>query len=242
MSSSDSENLDVVDFFSRSYGTKVSSDSTQTDCDGVINKWDRHDAEAKPKPSKNSFPGKWKSVQIPKRTTRRAELQLQTVIIPDEESSEGQLIRALEIPWRSIVNTLSRNWDDAFSISPRMWEEIIAAAFDQAGYDSVTLTPQSGDFGRDVIAVKHGIGCIRIIDSVKAYSPHQLVRHDDVRALAGVLHGDPNATKGILSTTSDFAPGIRKDPFLKPLMPYRLELMNGKVLQQWLKDVSKIAG
>ena len=127
----------------------------------------------------------------------------------------------------------------AFQISPRTWEEMIAAAFDQDGYDEVTLTPRSGDRGRDVIAVKNGVGCIRIIDSVKAYKPSHLVKHDDVRALLGVLSGDPKASKGIVTTTSDFAPGIATDPLIAPFMPTRLELMNGEKLKSWLATLSK---
>ena len=52
----------------------------------------------------------------------------------------------------------------AFEIPSYKWEELIAAAFDYAGYDEVILTPRSGDHGRDVIATKNGIGAIRIID------------------------------------------------------------------------------
>ena len=116
---------------------------------------------------------------------------------------------------------------------------MIAAAFDQAGYDEVILTPRSGDHGRDVVAIKKGILCVRIIGSVKAYAPGKLVRPDDVRALAGVLYGDQKASKGIITTTSDFAPSIASDPYLAPLMPYRLELMNGMRLREWLIKLTK---
>ena len=88
------------------------------------------------------------------------------------------------------------------------------------------------------IAIKKGIGSVRIIGSVKAYKPGHLVKHDDVRALAGVLMGDQQASKGIVTTTSGFAPGIEHDPFLRPLMPYRLELMDGKTLQKWLENLA----
>lgn len=165
-------------------------------------------------------------------------LLVQGVIEPYAESSEGKLIRAFSIPWKTIVHLLKNDWQNAFQISSRQWEEMIAAAFDYAGYDEVTLTPRSGDHGRDVIAVKRGIGSIRIIDSVKAYKPGHLVRYDDVRALAGVLLGDQRASKGIITTTSAFAPGIVNDPFLKPLIPYRLELMDGTALQSWLEDLA----
>jgi len=165
-------------------------------------------------------------------------LLVQSIVQPCTDTSEGTLIRALCIPWRMIVNSLKNDWQKAFQISSRQWEEMIAAAFDQAGYDEVILTPRSGDHGRDVIAIKKGVGSIRIIDSVKAYKPGHLVRYDDVRALAGVLLGDQGASKGIVTTTSAFAPGIVNDPFLQPLMPYRLELMDGIALQKWLEDIA----
>lgn len=163
---------------------------------------------------------------------------VQNIVIPYAKVPEGKLIKAVAVPWKLIIQLLENNPNLAFEIPPYAWEELIAAAFDYAGYDEVTLTPKSGDRGRDVIAVKHGIGTIRIIDSVKAYKPGHLVRHDDVRALLGVLGGDPKASKGIITTTSDFAPGIEKDPFIKPFIPYRLELMNGSKLREWLKDLT----
>lgn len=165
-------------------------------------------------------------------------LLLQGVVAPYDETNEGKLVHALTVPWQMIVNHLKNDWSAAFRIPPEKWEEMVAAAFDHAGYDEVILTPRSGDHGRDVIAIKKGIGSVRIIDSVKAYKPGNLVGYDDVRALAGVLLGDHQASKGIITTTSSFPPNIEKDPFLKPLMPYRLELMDGKKLQKWMEDIA----
>src|SRR5437879_13525388 len=105
------------------------------------------------------------------------------------------------------------------------WEEIIAGAYRQSGFDEVTLTPRSGDYGRDVIAIKKGICTIRVIDQVKAYKPPHLVSADDVRALVGVLHGD-GASKACLSTTSDFAPMIRIAPLLVGFLPSRPDRAN----------------
>lgn len=165
-------------------------------------------------------------------------LVIQSIITPYGNVPDGKLVRALATPWHIIIKHLKQNWNLAYQIPYEKWEELIAAAFDRSGYDEVILTPRSGDHGRDVIAIKKGIGTVRIIDSVKAYKPGHLVKHDDVRALAGVLLGDPQASKGILTTTSDFAPGIANDPFLKPLIPYRLELMNGNALQRWLEELA----
>jgi len=62
-----------------------------------------------------------------------------------------------------------------------------------------------------------------------------LVTANDVRALLGVLSGEQNTSKGIVTTTSDFGPRIYSDPFIKPFMPYRLELINGTALLERLK-------
>ena len=86
----------------------------------------------------------------------------------------------------------------------------------------VILTPRSGDHGRDVIATKRGVGCVKILGSVKAYQPGRLVTHDDVRALLGVLSGEMDASKTMLTTTSDFAPRIQEDPFIGRSCPHVL--------------------
>ena len=90
----------------------------------------------------------------------------------------------------------------------------------------MTLTPRSGDHGRDVIAIKRGLGSVRIIDQVKAYKPGHWVTANDVRALVGVVAGD-GASKGFLTTTSDFAPRLRtgKDPLVAKFIPAQLELL-----------------
>ena len=165
-------------------------------------------------------------------------LLLQAVIVPGAKTDEGQLIEAVALPWFEIIAALSRNPSLAYQIKDRKWEEIIAGAYQRAGFDEVTLTPRSGDFGRDVIAVKRGLGTVRVIDQVKAYGPSHLVTADDVRALLGVLQGD-KASKGFLTTTSDFAPKLRDDILLQPFMPAQLELINGTMLLARLEELAK---
>jgi restriction system protein len=165
-------------------------------------------------------------------------LLLQAVIIPGAKTGEGQLIEAVALPWFEIIAALSCNPSLAYQIEARKWEEIIAGAYQRAGFDEVMLTPRSGDFGRDVIAVKRGLGTVRVIDQVKAYGPSHLVTADDVRALLGVLQGD-KASKGFLTTTADFAPKLRDDILLQPFMPAQLELINGTMLLARLEELAK---
>jgi restriction system protein len=163
---------------------------------------------------------------------------LQTIIIPGGRTKEGQLIEAVAWPWFDIIELMQKNPAIIYQLDGRQWEEIVAGAYKKAGFDEVTLTPRSGDYGRDVIAVKRGLGSVRIIDQVKAYKPGHLVTANDVRALWGVLQGD-GASKGFLTTTSDFAPKLHIDPFIVPFMPSRLELINGKHLLQRLIELAK---
>jgi restriction system protein len=170
--------------------------------------------------------------------SRKVGLSISGLIIPEQKSAEGLLVKSTSLVWRAIVEQLSMDWSRAFEISAYNWEEIIAGAFHKAGFGQVVLTPRSGDFGRDVIAIRKGVGTIKIIGSVKAYKRGHLVTHDDVRALLGVLSGEQDASKGIITTTSDFAPRIRTDPFIKPFLPTRLELVNGEELRKWLSELT----
>jgi restriction system protein len=125
-----------------------------------------------------------------------------------------------------------------YQIDPFKLEEIIAGAYKREGFDEVVLTPRSGDKGRDVVATKRGVGSIRIFDQVKAYSPRHLVPADEVRAMIGVITGAHNVSKGIITTTSEFASRVRDDPYIKPFIPYRLELKPRDDLLTWLEGLS----
>lgn len=164
-------------------------------------------------------------------------LLVQTVVRRGNRTSEGTLIEAVTLPWFKIIEYLKTDLNVAYQIPPDKWEEIIAGAYKEAGFEEVTLTLRSRDHRRDVIAIKRGIGFIRVIDQVKAYRPPHLVDTNDVRALMGVLGGD-GASKGYLSTTSEFAPMIRTDPLITPFIPSKLELINGTALFSRLQELA----
>ena len=166
------------------------------------------------------------------------KLVVKSVLVLGETTDEGKIVEAVTLPWFEILELLKNDPNAEFQIPADKWEEIIAGAYRQSGFDEVTLTPRSGDYGRDVIAVKKGIGTIRVIDQVKAYKPGHLVDANDVRALVGVLQGD-GASKAFLTTTSDFAPRLSVDPLITPFMPSRLELINGQNLLKRLLELGK---
>lgn len=169
------------------------------------------------------------------------ELLLQAeIVVRGDKASEGVLVRAVALPWLEIVDHLARDPSFLFEFArnPRKFEEFIAACYDKAGFDEVILTPQSGDGGRDVIVVKKGFGSIRFLEQIKAYSPGHLVNHNDVRAMMGTLNGDGNASKGLITTTSQFQPGILKsDGEFAKYMPHRLELKDGSATLDWITSI-----
>lgn len=160
----------------------------------------------------------------------------QAVITPYQKTHEGQLIKVATLPLGHIIDRIMKDPSLMYIIEPRKWEEIIAATYDESGlFDEVTLTPRSGDHGRDVIAVS-GFGSVRLIESVKRYTPGTKVTAEKVLALLGVLLSDPQASKGIVSTTWEFAPKIEENPYIKKHIPDRLELVDGEALLKRLKE------
>jgi restriction system protein len=158
------------------------------------------------------------------------------ILIPENQTAEGLLIKSYGEAWTDIVHHLGDNWTAAYQIGPRTWEEILAGALHKEGF-KVTLTPRSGDHGRDVIAERGGIGSMRLLGSMKAYAPDRRVPREHVHEILGVVEAE-RATKGMIVTTSDFAPQIFDSPGLEASARYRLELINGSQLQVWLKGLA----
>ncbi len=165
-------------------------------------------------------------------------LLLQAVLEFGDRTNEGRLVRAVALPWFEIVHLMLQDPWMIYEIDPFKWEEIVAGAWEREGFD-VILTPRNGDKGRDVIATLPGVGRVRLIDQVKRYGPKHRVTAHDVRAMIGTLTLDPHATKGLITTTSEFAPGIAKDPDIQRLIPQRLELKPRAPLLAWLDELTR---
>lgn len=173
---------------------------------------------------------------------RKAEFLLGAEFIGDYvQTDDGKLITAISPAWLAIYNKLIEDPQLMFEFSkaPEKFEEFIAATYERSGFTAV-LTPRSGDKGRDVIATKEGFGSIRILDQCKAYGRGHLVGLGDVREMQGVLAGDPNASKAVISTTSQFAKGVKESEEFQRAVPYRLELREGNDLIRLLNEYQDI--
>ncbi len=162
---------------------------------------------------------------------------LQAILEVGDRTKEGQLVRAVAVPWFEIIRLMHQDPRLIYELDARKWEELVAGAWRQEGYD-VILTPRSGDGGKDVIATLPGVGNVRLFDQVKRYSPDLLVTLDEVSSMIGVLERAGNVSKGIITTTSDFAPGIAADLGIQRLIPHRLDLKPRGVLFPWLEKLA----
>jgi restriction system protein len=158
------------------------------------------------------------------------------IILTGDRTQEGVLVQGIAVAWEEIIRWLAQDPDFLFKIGWRKLEELIAGAYKREGW-SVILTPRSGDKGRDIIASRIDVGSIRFYDQVKAHKPGRIVKATDVRAMLGVLDRDHNISKAIVTTTSQFAPGVFDE--LKSFMPYRLELKGRAQLLEWLQQIHR---
>jgi len=170
------------------------------------------------------------------RGKQTGNILLQAIIDPIGRHADGDLVVALQPAWGAIVDAMQKDPQLLFQIGARQFEELIAGAYDEAGYDEVILTPRSGDLGRDIIATKKGYMNIRILDQAKRYKVDHLVTAEEVRAMYGTLSIDQRASKGLVTTTSDFAPGCVSE--FASLIPTRMELVNGIELQRRLSAIA----
>ena len=75
------------------------------------------------------------------------ELVIKAILELGDRTNEGVLISAVAIPWFAIARMIQRDPQAILSISPREWEEIIAGAYTQAGFDEVILTREAAILG-----------------------------------------------------------------------------------------------
>lgn len=161
---------------------------------------------------------------------------MQALLTFGDKTSEGQLVQGVRLPWYEMLRIISADPEEIYNIDPRKFEELIAGAYEREGY-IVELTPRSGDKGRDVIATKPGIGSIRIFDQVKRYKISCPVTAEEVAALVGVITMAGNVSKGVITTTSTFAPTLLDNEEIRRLVPHRLELKPRDVLLPWLEGI-----
>lgn len=108
-----------------------------------------------------------------------------------------------------LIAELRKRPEDIYTISPRSFEELIAAVLDDMGWE-VHLTQETRDGGRDILAyLQTEIGRLLCLVEAKRYSPNRPVGVELVRTLYGTLCHE-QANTAMLVTTSHFTAGARE--------------------------------
>lgn len=123
------------------------------------------------------------------------------------------------------------------ALSARDFELFVATLIERLGFEDVQITPQSGDMGRDILAVKREQGVpLLVAFECKQYRPDRPVGPLYCRALLGtIVHSETPADRGVLVTTSSFSPAARKFIVTEP----RLEGRDFKDIVEWLLEYSR---
>lgn len=121
-----------------------------------------------------------------------------------------RLVTAGSLPLR-LVQTLFRDPQILYRVSPRKFEEIIAELIAGLGFRDVVLTSTTKDGGRDILACQVFAGIqVRFYFECKRNAATNLVDVGTVRSLLGVLsHEQRDVNKGVLVTTASFTKDAR---------------------------------
>jgi restriction system protein len=107
-----------------------------------------------------------------------------------------------------VVKELGADWTVAYKIPPERWEEIVAGRLQKNWIRRSCTYTKIGRLwsGRDRDQARR-----RMSENTwfrQSLRADHLVPYDAVRALIGVITGEQNTSKGIITTTSDFPPRI----------------------------------
>jgi HJR/Mrr/RecB family endonuclease len=130
------------------------------------------------------------------------------IILPESIKESYEAVNFLPI---TTFEKILKDPDLMRAVSPRDFEYFVAEIIEKLGFSNVTVTPRSGDGGRDIIATKE-INEIPLLFSFecKQYSKKRKIQLDTMRALLGtVVHANSKANVGVLVTTSSFTKGVR---------------------------------
>jgi restriction system protein len=161
----------------------------------------------------------------------------------DIEHTDGSFRLVTQVPLSAVLHcsTVSEELlrrlatypEDRFRIKPRVFEETVAEILSRMGYQ-VTLTPASGDSGRDVIAaIQTPLGTVLTLVECKRYGPKRFVGPEPVARLWSRLF-DEKANLGVVVTTSSFQPVTRREAKYKG---YQVSLHDGEDFISWVRKV-----
>jgi len=124
-----------------------------------------------------------------------------------------------------------KNPEKMYDLSPRKFEELVAAILKDMGFD-VELTKATRDGGRDIIAhIRNSVCSYLTHIECKKYAPDNKIGVGIIREVMGVHHLR-QATKSIIVTTGFFSKDARKEA---AMVENHLALKDFNSLKEWLQ-------
>ena len=169
----------------------------------------------------------------------KASLTISSVIVPERKVAEGILVKSVSILWARIVDELEADWTKAYQNPAPRVGGADRGCFQQSRIrgrdpDAALRRPRTP---RDCVQQRRRLRQDhRVRESLQARPSGEARRRESP---AGRPQWRTERSKGIVATTSDFAPELTSDRFVKPYLPTRLELLNGVELQHWLAKLAK---
>lgn len=131
-----------------------------------------------------------------------------------------------------LVAALRKNPSDLYRLHPRKFELLVADLMRDMGYD-VTITPESRDGGRDILAVfKTPQGEILTVVECKRYAKERRIGPDILQRLLWVADRKDKASCAMAATTTYFTTGAQS---FQREYQWRLKLADFDVLSSWLQ-------
>ncbi|MYM80785.1 MULTISPECIES: restriction endonuclease [Duganella] len=143
------------------------------------------------------------------------------------------LIQLVDVE-REMFAYLARHPEQMRLITPRRFEELVAAIFRNNGFE-VTLTPETRDGGIDIFAVQKNVfgGDLLHLIECKRYAANNKVGIGVVQRMAGVVD-QHRANRGIIVTTSSFTDAAED---VRRTMPHKLAFGPYIDLSQWVVEI-----
>ena len=160
--------------------------------------------------------------------TKLEENTLYENIIETPSSSVFTLFPEINL---EILEYIKSQPSKIFTLSPREFEELIAAIFKNQGFH-VELTPETRDGGVDIIAVEKSIytgETVHLIEC-KRWAPENKVGFSIVQRMLGAIY-QYRANKGAIVTTSSFTSNARE---VASQQKNFLTLADYKTISSWL--------
>jgi restriction system protein len=148
----------------------------------------------------------------------------------------GRIVKPLIVADNErIIKDLKTRPDGLYQLSPRQFEEIIADLLQDMDYE-VTLTQQTRDGGKDILAAKKTeVGDVLCLVDAKRYKKSHKIGVSMVRTLLGTL-ADYQATSAMLATTSTYS---RDAHAMQEKHKYKLSLKDFADVVEWIQKFGK---